>query len=92
VTITDGTVSSVKVNGTQVATSSPCNTAVLPGGSIAINYTSAPSWAWTDAINVSGLIEPPGTDLTLVDSVPGAVPFPAHRAAGQDGLGAALSN
>lgn len=49
VTITGGTVTVVTVNGATVATSSPASAVVPSGGTIAVTYSSAPTWAWTTA-------------------------------------------
>lgn len=49
VTITGGTLSSVKVNGTQVGTTA--GTYVVPAGqTISITYTVAPTWAWAGVL------------------------------------------
>jgi hypothetical protein len=49
VTITGGTLSSVKINGLQVGTTA--GTYVLPAGSnISITYTVAPTWAWAGVL------------------------------------------
>lgn len=49
VTITGGTVTVVAVSGATVATSSPATAVVPSGGTIAVTYSAAPTWAWATA-------------------------------------------
>lgn len=55
VTITGGTVTHIKVNGT--ATGVTSGSFVVPsGGSVSITYSAAPSWVWTNATGTVGYL------------------------------------
>lgn len=50
VAISGGTVTSVNVNGTQVATNTGVTVAVPAHGQIAVTYSVAPTWTWTGSV------------------------------------------
>lgn len=67
VTITGGTLTSVKVNGVQVGTTD--GTYTVPSyGTISITYSVAPTWAWA---NARALVTAPGGGMSSVSQHPG---------------------
>ena len=71
VTVTGGTVTSINVNGAQVATSSPFTASVPAGGTIAVTYSVAPAWFWstmTPAMPAStvAVANNTGQDITVI--------------------------
>lgn len=71
VTIIGGTVTSVNVNGTQVATATSFTATVPAGQTIAVTYSAAPSWYWstfTPAVPASTVaaVNSTGQDITVV--------------------------
>jgi hypothetical protein len=71
VTIIGGTVTSVNVNGTQVATGTSFTATVPAGGTIAVTYSGAPTWYWstfTPAIpaSLTAVANTTGQDITVV--------------------------
>jgi hypothetical protein len=92
VALTGFTLTSVVVNGTQVGTTN-ANYALPPGGSIAVTYTVAGTWAWT-VPNEEGLGYTPtysAENLRVINEI-GDLPWPAHAEGGESGLGEAVSN
>lgn len=70
VSITAGTVSHIKINGTSTGLTSG-NFVVPSGGSVAVTYTGTPTWVWTNADGASGWL------LALVGTTVRKVPFSA---------------
>lgn len=71
VTVTGGTVTSITVNGTQVATATNYTATVPAGETIAITYSAAPAWYWspfTPAVPASGTaaVNTTGQNLTVI--------------------------
>ena len=71
VTIIGGTVTSVNVNGTQVATATSFTATVPAGATIAVTYSVAPSWYWstfTPAVpaSLTAVANNTGQDITVV--------------------------
>lgn len=101
VVLAAGTVTAVSVNGASVATSSPANVALPPGGSITLTYSVAPVWSWLD---LPWLAPPPstGTAYAQENTVPASgvagyspvndLPYPAHAEGGLSGLGVGVAN
>lgn len=92
VTITGGTVTAVTVNGTQVASGTGVNVAVPPGGTIAITYSAAPAWTWTNPIDLSFEGYAGENTSTVVGADQGLPYGTGHPEAGEPGLGDATSN
>jgi hypothetical protein len=90
VTITGGTLTSVVVNGVQAGTTAG-SYSLPPGGSISITYSVAPTWAWTDPINLSGAPFTAAENLGPVNEQTDT-PFPAHAEGGEPGLGIEIDN
>jgi hypothetical protein len=90
VTITGGTMTNVSVNGSTVGAGAG-SYALPPGGTISMTYTVAPTWAWTDPINLTGqpvyAAENTGAVNQMTDE-----PEPAHGVGGEPGLGIAEDN
>lgn len=71
VTVIGGTVTSINVNGTQVATASGFTATVPNGATIAVTYSVVPAWYWstlTPAVPAStvALANTTGQDITVV--------------------------
>jgi hypothetical protein len=71
VTVAGGTVTSVNVNGTQVATATNYTASVPAGQTIAVTYSAVPSWYWsvfTPAVPASGtaVANPTGQDISII--------------------------
>lgn len=95
VAITGGTLTSVVINGTQAGTTAG-SYSLPPGGTISITYSVAPTWAWTDPLEL-GYTPGYGAENTGAITAPGYnpltdLPYPAHAALGQAGLGFGVSN
>lgn len=94
VAIVGGTMTNVSVNGVTVGAGAG-NYALPPGGTISMTYTVAPTWTWTDPLEVqqnpgyaaeNTLAEGPGYNPDTV------LPLTQHPADGQPGLGTAETN
>jgi hypothetical protein len=71
VTVIGGTVTSINVNGTQVATGTSYTATVPAGGTIAITYSGVPAWYWstfTPAVpaSLTAVANTTGQDITVV--------------------------
>lgn len=96
-----GTVTHVTVNGTDRATSSPANVMVPNGESITLTYSAAPVWAWMNYLDLANS-DSLGTAYASENTVPATgvagyspvndLPYAAHAATGESGLGAGVSN
>lgn len=64
---------------------------VPPGYSIAITYTVAGTWAWTDPLDTGYTPTYSAENLSLINEI-GQLPYPAHAEGGEPGLGTAVSN
>jgi hypothetical protein len=70
VTVAGGTVTSINVNTTQVATATNFTAAVPAGGTIAVTYSAAPAWYWsvfTPAVPATTVpvLNPTGQDISI---------------------------
>jgi hypothetical protein len=101
VALTGGTVTSVEVNGTQVATATPANVMVPAGASITVTYTVAPAWAWMNYPDMAGggsLGGAYAASNTVADSGGSGyspvndLPYAAHGEGGFPGFGVGVSN
>jgi hypothetical protein len=90
VAITGGTITFVFVNGVQVGTAAG-NYNLPQGGSISITYSAAPTWAWTDPLNVTGQPFTATENLGPIDQVHDES-LPPHAVGGAAGLGDGVSN
>jgi hypothetical protein len=95
VNIAGGTVTSVNVNGTQVATGTGVNVSLPPGASLAITYSVAPTMTWTDPLELG--YTPGYSQENTGAEGPGynpvtAMPLPSHSQGGFSGLGVGVSN
>jgi hypothetical protein len=94
VAVIGGTMTNVSVNGVTVGAGAG-NYSVPPGGSIAMTFTVAPTWAWTAPIATSYT---PGysaynTQAELAGYSPyTSLVYPVHAGSGQAGFGAGVSN
>lgn len=95
VAITGGTVTAVLVNGTQVASGTGVNVSLPPGASIAITYSVAPTWNWTDPLELGYTPgysqENTGAEGTGYNPAT-ALPLPSHTASGFAGFGVGVTN
>jgi hypothetical protein len=71
VTVIGGTVTSINVNGTQVATATSFTATVPAGATIAVTYSAAPSWYWstfTPSVPAStvAVTNTTGQDITVI--------------------------
>lgn len=92
-----GTVSNVTVTtalgaSATVATSSPCNFAVPPGGSYVITYSAAPTgMQWTDPLELGYTPTYSAENVGLFSAV-ASFPYTVHEEGGEPGLGMGASN
>lgn len=70
---------------------SPSSIAVPPSGAITLIYSAAPTWAWSDPIDV-GYTPGYGQPNTGPTNQEGQLPWPQHTVGGEAGLGEAVSN
>ena len=101
VVISSGTVTSVVVNTTQVATGSGVYVALPAGASIAITYSGAPVWAWMDWLWTGPAPSTGGVHAQENSVAPtgvsgyspvNALPYATHAATGKAGFGTGISN
>jgi len=72
---------------------SPASLAVVPGGSIVLVYSVGPAWSWTNPINMQEPADFAAMNTTALPDEWHNLPYGAgHIAAGQAGLGVAVSN
>jgi hypothetical protein len=95
VAVTGGTMTNVSIvnqagSSTTVGTGAG-NYGVMPGGSIVMTYSVAPTWAWTDPIATGYTPTYSAENLALINEE-GQLPYPAHAEGGESGLGEAVSN
>lgn len=94
VAVIGGTMTNVSINGA-TAGAGAGNYSLPPGGSIAMTYTVAPTWAWTDPMEES--YTPAYSTENTGAELPGyseatSEPYPSHAASGQSGFGLGVSN
>jgi NAD(P)-dependent dehydrogenase (short-subunit alcohol dehydrogenase family) len=94
VAVTGGTMTNVSVNGVTVGAGAG-NYSVPPGGVIAMTYTVAPTWAWTNPPATS--YSPGYSASNLLAEGAGynpdtILPYPGHATGGFPGLATGVSN
>lgn len=88
--ITGGTMTNVSVNGV-TAGAGAGNYALPPGGTIAMTYSVAPTWAWANPIDEGYTPTYSAENLAAINQA-GDLPWPAHTEGGTTGLGYGVSN
>lgn len=94
VAITGGTLTSVVVNGTQVGTAAG-NYQLPPNATISITYSVAPTWAWTNPIDMGYTPGYYGTDSAAEGSGYNpytTLPYAQHATCGATNLATGVSN
>lgn len=95
VAIAGGTVTAVTVNGVQVAAGTGVSVSLPPGGTIAVTYSVAPAWTWTDPLE-EGYTPGYSAENTGAEgpgySQAGELPMASHSASGFAGFGVGVSN
>lgn len=90
VVITGGTMTNVSVNGVTVGTGAG-DYAVPPGGGIAMTYSAAPTWAWSDPLDLGYTPVYSAENAGLINQLTD-LPYPSHAEGGEAGLGYGISN
>jgi hypothetical protein len=94
VAITGGTMTNVSVNGATMGAGAG-NYSLPPGGQIAMTYTVAPTWAWTDpedeGYSPGYSTENTGAEQGTYSQV-GEMPMAPHSTGGFTGFGVGVSN
>lgn len=90
VVITGGTMTNVSVNGATVGAGAG-DYQLPPAGSITMTYSVAPTWAWSNPIDLAPT--PGQTEWNEnTDSTVSELPYATHATLAQPGLAAGVSN